>query len=421
MSATMDVDHFSSYFNHCKAVYLEGRTYPVNIYYTLKPYDDYQTACVATFFKIHREAPPNFDVLIFLTGQEEIEAVAHQIRTMSKDPEVEGPPMKIFTLYAAQPSAQQLNVFQPAPEGNRKVIISTNIAETSVTITGIRYVIDGGMVKVRSFHPSTGLEMLKVQRISQEQAWQRTGRAGRESEGSCYRIYTSSQFELLSKAAKPEIQRVNLNSVVLQLLSLGVQPQHFDFMNKPPKDAIEDALEQMKWLGAIHDIADAKLTEAGRLMSKFPLDPRFSKIILSAQKYGCMEEALIIVAFLSGESVLLNPSNRKEQAKNVRQKFYSGYGDHVTLLNIYREFSEVGQSKRRVWCHQHFINMRNIINIQKIRAQLEEICNSFNIPSSSCGSQMDILRKCLLSGLFMNVAEVRKDRQYVTISGSSRA
>ncbi|KAJ8977724.1 hypothetical protein NQ317_007273 [Molorchus minor] len=208
MSATMDVDHFSKYFNNCQAVYLEGRTYPVNVYYTVKPHDDYQTSCVATFFKIHREAPPNHDVLIFLTGQEEIEACAHQIRLLAKDPEVHGPPIRVFTLYAAQPSTQQMTVFQPSQPNTRKVVISTNIAETSVTISGIKYVIDSGMVKIRTFHPSTGLELLKVQRISQEQAWQRTGRAGRESEGYCYRIYTRSQFELMKRRRCPRYKEL---------------------------------------------------------------------------------------------------------------------------------------------------------------------------------------------------------------------
>nr|CAI5821645.1 unnamed protein product [Callosobruchus analis]CAI5832140.1 unnamed protein product [Callosobruchus analis] len=220
MSATMDVDHFSKYFNNCQAVYIEGRTYPVSLHYTIKPHDDYEAACVATFFKIHKDAPPD-DVLIFLTGQEEIETCANRIRTLSKQPDVIGPPLKIYTLYAAQSNSQQMSVFQPSPANTRKVIISTNIAETSVTISGIKYVIDSGMVKVRTFHPTTGLEMLKVQKISQEQAWQRTGRAGRDSEGHCYRLYTRSQFELMRKTTVPEIQRANLCTVSLQLLSLG--------------------------------------------------------------------------------------------------------------------------------------------------------------------------------------------------------
>ncbi|XP_019879250.2 ATP-dependent RNA helicase DHX33 [Aethina tumida] len=415
MSATMDVDHFSKYFNDCQAVYLEGRTFPVNIFYAVTPHDDYQTACVATFFKIHKEAPPNHDVLIFLTGQEEIEAVALQIKTLAKEPDVPGPPVRVFTLYAAQPSTQQMTVFSPAPTGTRKVIVSTNIAETSVTISGIKYVIDSGMVKARSFHPSTGLELLKVQRISQEQSWQRAGRAGRESEGSCYRIYTRSQFELMNKTTVPEIQRSNLNSVAIQLLAMGVHSLHFDFMDKPPHDAIVAAFEQLKMLGAVENVHSQQLTALGKRMAKFPLDPRFSKLLLSAQQFGCLEEALTVIALLSAESILITPPSKRELAQKVRQKFCSGYGDHITLLNIYREFSNVGQSNKRNWCHEHYINLRNMLHAREIRNQLEEICRNLDIPNSSCGSNMDQLRKCMIVGLFMNVAELHRDRQYITL------
>ncbi|CAH0556419.1 unnamed protein product [Brassicogethes aeneus] len=415
MSATMDVDHFSKYFNDCQAVYLEGRTYPVNIFYTLKPHDDYQLACVNAFFKIHKEAPPDHDVLIFLTGQEEIESVAHQIRTLAKEPDVEGPMVRVFSLYAAQPSNQQMAVFQTTPTNTRKVIISTNIAETSVTIAGIKYVIDGGMVKARTFHPSTGLELLKIQRISQEQSWQRAGRAGRDSEGSCYRIYTRSQFEAMQKSTVPEIQRANLNSVAIQLLAMGVHALTFDFMDKPPKEAVVAAFEQLKMLGAVESLNAAHLTPLGTKMSKFPLDPRFSKVLLSAHQFSCVEESLTVIALLSAESILISPPNKRELAQKVRQKFTSGYGDHITLLNIYREFNSIGQNSRRNWCHEHYINLRNILHAREIRNQLEEICRSSDIPNSSCGSNMDQLRKALITGLFMNVAELHRDRQYITL------
>lgn len=270
----------------------------------------------------------------------------------------------------------------------------------------------------RSFHPSTGLELLKVQRISQEQAWQRTGRAGRESEGFCYRIYTRSQFELMKKSTVPEIQRTNLNNVVLQLLALGIHALNFDFLDKPPMEAVVAAFENLKQLGAIEDQngSDVNLTPLGRKMAKFPLDPRFSKILLSAQQYGCLEEALTVVALLSSESILICPCNRREQVQNIHQKFCSGLGDHVTLLNVYREFNNVGQNNKRSWCHENFINMRNILHAREIRNQLEEICKKCDLTVSSCGSQMDQLRKCLLTGLFMNVAELHRDRQYVTVS-----
>nr|XP_022911439.1 putative ATP-dependent RNA helicase DHX33 [Onthophagus taurus] len=414
MSATMDVDHFSKYFNS-KVVYLEGRTYPVNIFYTLNPQEDYQTACVATFFKIHRQAPANEDVLIFLTGQEEIEAVCHQIKMLAKDPEVNGPAVRVFPLYAAQPTTQQTAVFQSIPENVRKVIVSTNVAETSITITGVKHVIDSGMVKVRSFHPTTGLDTLKVQRISQEQASQRTGRAGRVSKGNCYRIYTKSQFDCFQKTTIPEIQRSNLSMVALELLSLNIHMINYDFMDKPPKDATLSAFEQLKVLKAIESVESNKLTELGQQMASFPLDPRFSKILLTASNYGCLEEALTIVAILSSESIFISPPAKREEANAVRERFHSAYGDHITYLNAYREYTGVSQQNKRNWCHQHYINLRNITYAREVRNQLLEICEKFNLPLSSCGSNMDQIRKCLISGLFTNVAELTHGKQYVTV------
>lgn len=415
MSATMDVDHFSRYFDNCQVVYLEGRTFPVNLFYSVKPYDDYQTACVATFFKIHQEAPADHGVLIFLTGQEEIESVCNQIRTLAKDPEVHGPPVRVFALYASQPSNQQMLVFNQFPPNIRKVIVSTNVAETSVTISGVKYVIDSGRVKIRTFHPQTGLEMLKVQRISKEQAWQRTGRAGRESEGFCYRIYTKNEFDAMQEKTIPEIQRANLSTIVLQLLAIGINAATFDFMDKPQAEAIQTAFEQLKILGAIEE--DMKtLTSLGRKMSKFPLDPRFSKILLSAHKFGCIEEALTIVSVLSSESIYINPPSKRQEAASVREKFKSPYGDHITMLNVFREFTNVGQSNRKSWCVEHYINLRNMLHVREVRGQLSDILCRNPTSLSSCGSNMDQIRKCLLTGLFTNVAELFRNKQYITVS-----
>lgn len=255
-----------------------------------------------------------------------------------------------------------------------------------------------------------------MQRISQEQSWQRAGRAGRECEGHCYRLYTRAQYELMQKSTIPEIQRANLATVLLQVLALGINARTFDFMDKPPKEAIDTAYEQLKLLGAIESIEANSLTPLGKQMAKFPLDPRFSKILLSAPKYGCLEEALTIVAILSSESILLSPPAKREIADNARQKFRSGYGDHVTLLNIFRGYSSVGENKKKAWCHEHFINWKNILHARKIRSQLEEICKKCSLVSASCGSEMDQIRKCLLTGLFMNVAELHRDKQYITVS-----
>lgn len=268
----------------------------------------------------------------------------------------------------------------------------------------------------RIYNPITGLDLLKVQRISQDQAWQRAGRAGRESEGYCYRIFTKEQFDMMPKSSRPEIQRANLNIVTLQLLSLGIHAGQFDFMDKPPKDSIVSAFEQLKLLGAVGSKDMTKLTPLGKQMSKFPLDPRFSKILLSASTYGCVEEALTIVAVLSGESIFHNPPHRKIDAQNARQKFCSPYGDHITLLNIFREYTNVGPSNKKRWCMEHFLNHRNLIYAREVRSQLLEICKKCDIAVNTCGSNMDQVRKCLITGLFMNVAEINKDKQYMSVS-----
>lgn len=226
----------------------------------------------------------------------------------------------------------------------------------------------------------------------------------------------------MQKSTVPEILRANLSTVILQVLALGINPRTFDFMDKPPKEAMDAAYEQLRMLGAVEKAVDGSdfcLTALGKQMAKFPLDPKFSKILISAPNYGCLEEMLTIVAILSSDSILLSPPAKREIAQSVRQKFCSGHGDHLTLLNIFREYSNVGQSKKRSWCHEHFINLRNILHSREVRNQLEDICKKCGLISASCGSQTDQVRKCLLAGLFMNVAQMQRDKQYITVSVAS--
>ncbi|KAJ8315015.1 hypothetical protein KUTeg_007165 [Tegillarca granosa] len=240
MSATMDVDHFSNYFNKAPVLYLEGRQYPVQTFYSVSPQSDYVFSSVVTLFQIHKEQPPNQDVLIFLTGQEEIDSAVKSIKDIAKDMVGEAPPLVVCPLYAALPSQIQLRVFNPTPK--------------------------------------------------------RTGRAGRESAGSCYRLYTEEEFESFKPNTVPEIQsiylfilRCNLSSVVLQLLAMGITDVvHFDFMDKPSTESILNAIEQLHNLGAITKEPTVKLSPLGRQMAAFPLDPRLSKTLLLAKDSHCL-------------------------------------------------------------------------------------------------------------------------------------
>ncbi|KAJ8315572.1 LOW QUALITY PROTEIN: hypothetical protein KUTeg_007722 [Tegillarca granosa] len=340
----------------------------MDTFYSVSPQSDYVFSSVVTLFQIHKEQPPNQDVLIFLTGQEEIDSAVKSIKDIAKDMVGEAPPLVVCPLYAALPSQIQLRVFNPTPKGARKVIVATNIAETSVTI--------------------------HVVRVSKAQALQRTGRAGRESAGSCYRLYTEEEFESFKPNTVPEIQRCNLSNVVLQLLAMGITDViHFDFMDKPSTESILNAIEQLHNLGAITKEPTVKLSPLGRQMAAFPLDPR-------------LEEMLSIVSTLSVDS--------REEAIAARKKFISSEGDHMTLLNIYRAFKSVKGNKD--WCHENFINGRNMKTATEVRRQLREICVKQEFPITSCGQDSTAIRKCLAAGFFMNAAELQREGHYISLS-----
>ncbi|XP_006788745.1 ATP-dependent RNA helicase DHX33 [Neolamprologus brichardi] len=415
MSATMDVDLFSEYFNKSPVLYLEGRQHPIQIYYTKQPQSDYLQAALVSIFQIHQEAPSSHDILVFMTGQEEIEALARTCRDIAKHLPDSCGPMVVIPLYASLPPTQQLRVFLPAPKGCRKVILSTNIAETSVTISGIKYVIDTGMVKAKRFSPDSGLEVLAVQRVSKAQAWQRAGRAGREDSGFCYRLYTEQEFDNLVPTTVPEIQRCNLAGVMLQLMALGIPDvTNFDFMSKPSPEAIRSAVDHLELLGAVEKKdGQVFLTTLGKKMASFPLEPRYAKTILLSPDYSCSEEILTIVSLLSVDTVLYNPPARRDEVLAVRKKFMSSEGDHMTLLSIYRAFKKVSGNKE--WCRENFVNSRNMGLVKDVQAQLKEICLKLNLKLESCGADTASVRRCLAHGMFVNAAELQPDGSYLAL------
>ena len=416
MSATMDVDQFSSYFNHCPVLYLEGRQHQIKLLYAPEPQSDYIFSCLVAVVQIHREAPANEDILVFMTGQEEVEATVKSLRDIGQDLSPDLPPLIVCPMYAALPSIKQLSPFQTTPIGSRKVIVATNIAETSVTIHGIKHVIDSGKVKAKFYQPGTGMDLLKVQTISQAQAWQRTGRAGRESTGTCYRLYTEKEFSLFPMNTVPEILRCNLNNVVLQLLAIGIKDiSGFDFMDKPDSAAVLKAFEQLEMLSAVDKTATGfSLTKLGKQMSAFPLEPSFSKALLVASENDCLEEMLTIVSVLSVDRVTYTPQNKREEAIAARRKFISGEGDHIMYLNIYRGFKNVNGNRK--WCMENFVNSGNLKKAVDIRSQLRELCVKQELKFQSCGRNTDKIRKCLATVFYARSAELQPNRKYLMLS-----
>lgn len=334
-SATLDAEKFSEYFFGCPIFTIPGRTYPVEILYTKEPEPDYLDASLITIMQIHLSEPPG-DILLFLTGQEEIDTSCEILyeRMKSLGPNV--PDLIILPIYSALPSEMQSRIFEPAPPGARKVILATNIAETSLTIDGIYYVVDPGFVKQNAYDPRLGMDSLIVTPISQAQARQRSGRAGRTGPGKCYRLYTEAAYrnEMLPTPI-PDIQRQNLAHTILMLKAMGINDLlNFDFMDPPPQQTMITALENLYALSALDE--EGLLTRLGRKMADLPIEPPLAKMLIASVDLECSEEILTIVAMLSvGGSIFYRPKEKQAQADAKKAKFHQPEGDHLTLLTVY--------------------------------------------------------------------------------------
>ncbi|XWS64175.1 hypothetical protein CRYUN_Cryun06bG0163900 [Craigia yunnanensis] len=422
MSASLDARVFSEYFDGARAVHIQGRQFPVDIFYSVDPQTDYLDSAIITIFQIHLEEAPG-DILVFLTGQEEIESVEKQIQENLKQLPEDSRKISTVSIFSSLPSEQQMRVFAPAPAGFRKVILATNIAETSVTIPGIKYVIDPGVVKARSYDPVKGMESLIIIPTSKAQAIQRSGRAGREGPGKCFRLYPESEFEKLEDSTKPEIKRCNLSNVILQLTALGIEDIFgFDFIEKPSRAAIKKSVEELILLGAFTD--EYKLSDpVGHQMARLPLDPIYSKALILACQFNCLEEMLIAVAMLSVESIFYEPREKLDEARTAKKCFASPEGDHLTLINVYRasnelleKKSEVGKEKRekilRKWCKENFINSRSLRHARDIHSQIQRHVEQMGLCISSCGDDTLQFRRCLVAAFFLNAALKQPEGTY---------
>ncbi|KIW21177.1 hypothetical protein PV08_01757 [Exophiala spinifera] len=405
-SATLDAEKFSEFFNKCPIFTIPGRTFPVEIMYSREPEEDYLDAALTTVMQIHLTEPPG-DILLFLTGQEEIDTSCEVLYERMKALGPSVPELIILPVYSALPSEMQSRIFDPAPPGSRKVVIATNIAETSITIDHIYYVIDPGFVKQNAYDPKLGMDSLVVTPISQAQAKQRAGRAGRTGPGKCFRLYTEAayQSEMLPTSI-PEIQRQNLSNTILMLKAMGINDLlHFDFMDPPPTNTMLTALEELYALSALDD--EGLLTRLGRKMADFPMEPSLSKALIASEDMGCSEEMLTIVAMLSVQTVFYRPKEKQQQADQKKAKFHDPHGDHLTLLNVYNAWKQSRYSDP--WCFENFIQKRQIARARDVRQQLVSIMERYKHHIVSCGRNTLKVRQALCSGFFRNSA--RKDPQ----------
>lgn len=412
-SATLDAEKFSEFFDDAPIFRIPGRRFPVDIYYTKAPEADYLDAAVVSVLQIHVTQPPG-DILVFLTGQEEIETANEMLQERTKKLGSKIKELMILPIYANLPSDMQSKIFEPTPPGARKVVLATNIAETSLTIDGIKYVIDPGFCKQNSYNARTGMESLIVTPISKASSNQRAGRAGRVSAGKCFRLYTAWAYKHeLEDNTVPEIQRTNLGNVVLLLKSLGINDLiHFDFMDPPPHETLVLALEQLYALGALNHRGE--LTKLGRKMAEFPVDPMLSKCILASEQYKCAKEILTICAMLSvNNAVFYRPKDKVVHADTARVNFFRPGGDHLTLLNVYDQWEETAFSTQ--WCYENFIQHRSMKRARDIRDQLEGLMERVEIEISTNPGDSVAIRKAITAGYFYHTARLDKGGNYKTV------
>ena len=383
MSATLDAAKFQEYFNNAPLLKVPGRTFPVEVFYTKEPEEDYLEAAIKTIMQIHLYEDEG-DILVFLTGEEEIQKCCKrlELECSALGEDVCGP-ILVLPLYSSLPPQQQRKIFGPAPKARvpggkpgRKVIVSTNIAETSLTIDGIVYVVDPGFSKQKIYNPRVRVESLLVSPISRASAMQRSGRAGRTRPGKCFRLYTEeSFFSHLQAQTYPEILRSNLGNTVLTLKKLGIDDLvHFDFLDPPAPETLMRALEQLNYLGALDNEGD--LTTLGSTLSEFPLEPQLSKMIVSAAGFKCTNEALSIAALLSVPQFFLRPQEHAKEADEAKKAFDHADGDHLTFLNTFHAYKQAElKGEEENWCWNNYLQYRSLKQADDIRQQLSKICS----------------------------------------------
>jgi pre-mRNA-splicing factor ATP-dependent RNA helicase DHX38/PRP16 len=403
-SATMDADKFSAFFGNAPIFKIPGRTFPVEIMFSKVPKVDYVEAAVQQVLTVHVSHPPG-DILVFMTGQDDVEATCFLIGEKIQDESRNFKPLMILPIYSQLPSYLQSKIFDPAPPGVRKCIVATNIAETSLTVDGIKYVVDTGFCKIKVFNPKIGMDCLQFVPVSQASADQRAGRAGRTGPGYAYRLYTELAYknEFLVNTV-PEIQRTNLSNVTLLLKSLNVKNLlEYSFIDSPPYPSLISSLYQLWLVGAIDSVG--KLTYLGKEMSEFPLEPSLSKMVVFSLELKCTEEVVTIVAMLSVPNVFVRPAGMIEESDSAREKFYVPESDHLTLLHIYQQWKKnLGNEE---WCRRHFLHNKTLRKAEEIRNQLVQILRSKERGMESCGSNWDVVRKCVCAAYFHHAAKMK--------------
>ncbi len=414
-SATLDAERFSAFFDNAPVIEVEGRRYPVEDFYLppAEEFDDDVARQVASGIEWINDVDQTGDILVFLPGEREIRDTAEVLEGRKWNN------TEILPLYGRLSMADQQRVFRVG--GRRRIVLATNVAETSVTIPGIMYVVDSGLVRLSRYNPRMQIERLQIEQISQASANQRRGRCGRIAPGICIRLYSKEVFENSEPFTPPESVRSSLADVILKMKTLNLpELDEFPFIDTPQKQLISEGYRTLFEIGALSK--DRNLTELGRQISAFPIEPRIARMIVASQNENVLPEMLILAAALSIQDVRERPADKQAEADAVHKQWKNEISDFISLLNIWRDVNAMrdegaSHSKMRRWCTKNFVSFKRLLEWQNLWRELRDTASGFGWKEAKRAADLeqlhpDLLHRAILAGIPLNIGVRQEDKSY---------
>lgn len=413
-SATIDPGKFSTFFDGAPVIEVSGRSYPVEVRYRPLMGDDEDATdlslsegIVEAVRELDGKGGGRADTLVFLPGEKHIREAADQLEKAR----LHG--TEVLPLFARLSARDQQRIFQP--HGARRIVLATNVAETSLTVPGIRNVIDSGLARISRYSVRNKVQRLPIERVSQASADQRKGRCGREAEGICIRLFSEEDFGLREVFTPPEVLRTNLASVILRMATIGLgEPENFPFLDPPDTKLVNDGVRLLQELKAMDD--ERRVTSLGRKIAGLPVDPRLGRMLLAAANHQCITEMLVITSFLEAQDPRERPQDAQQQAGEKHALFADERSDFVTVLNLWRHFNQqaaaLSGNQLRKWCREHFLSFVRLREWQELHGQLSESAKELELRPNEAPASFADLHQAILTGFLGSIGSLDEKREY---------